>query len=597
VALVALFVLGPVLLLGGAGLLVWRRLTRDRERPVRRRWVVLLVAASFLPALLLSVRSGEGPLEAYAGAHADQAARLGATSDALDEAAASDAPLGPVAGVLLRDVALPYLGGVAAVWLPGSVLAALGLAWLTRPRRSPLLVREAAGLVVPERVERRLAGGLRHPPDGFALGATPDGRPVVIADAEARQHVVVCGPTGAGKTTVLRHLLDGVAARCPVVIVDCKASPALREAVEALPGSVVWELGGSVRWDALRGDRTGFASKLLAAEAYSPAAGVYRAAAQRYLQWVGAVLELGGGPRDPQKVAELLSPAALLREVRAVAKAHEAAGRAPPADLERIVRLVGDLGRTQREGLDGFAARFGVTVEGIAGVGLGAGPGPDGREALALEDAVRAGRTVLFWLNAAAYPAEVAKVGAWALLDLVRVAGLLQREGWGDARQAYFVVDEFSALDAEGRHVVPVLARAREAGVACVLATHGLADLARVDRPLPQQLVQNTAVKVLLRQGSAEDALAWARHLGQYEREERSRRLEATWLGGERDTGVATTRWRREFYVPPEELRALRTGEAVVAVAPVGRAAGRLERVRIAPPRAVGPAAGGALAA
>jgi hypothetical protein len=60
---------------------------------------------------------------------------------------------------------------------------------------------------------------------------------------------------------------------------------------------------------------------------------------------------------------------------------------------------------------------------------------------------------------------------------------------------------------------------------------------------------------------------------------------------------VATTRWRRDFYVPPEELRALGTGEAVVAVAPAGRQPRRLERVRVAPPRATGPAGGGALAA
>jgi hypothetical protein len=89
------------------------------------------------------------------------------------------------------------------------------------------------------------------------------------------------------------------------------------------------------------------------------------------------------------------------------------------------------------------------------------------------------------------------------------------------------VGDESSALGEEGRHVAPLLARA--AGVACVLATQGLADLARVDRALPQQVAQNSAVRVLPRQASADDALAWARHPGQYEREERSRRPEATW--------------------------------------------------------------------
>ena len=35
------------------------------------------------------------------------------------------------------------------------------------------------------------------------------------------------------------------------------------------------------------------------------------------------------------------------------------------------------------------------------------------------------------------------------------------------------IVDEFSALGREGRHVIPLLARTREAGMMCVLATQG----------------------------------------------------------------------------------------------------------------------------
>jgi len=54
--------------------------------------------------------------------------------------------------------------------------------------------------------------------------------------------------------------------------------------------------------------------------------------------------------------------------------------------------------------------------------------------------------------------------------DLVRVGGQLQDEGWSVGHQAYFVIDEFSALGPEGRHVVPVLARAREAGIGWVVA-------------------------------------------------------------------------------------------------------------------------------
>jgi hypothetical protein len=80
---------------------------------------------------------------------------------------------------------------------------------------------------------------------------------------------------------VLRHVLEGVAHRCPVVVLDCKASPALRRAVAAVPGSLVWTIGGDVRWDALRGDPTELANKLLAAEQFGPNAAIYRAAAER----------------------------------------------------------------------------------------------------------------------------------------------------------------------------------------------------------------------------------------------------------------------------------------------------------------------------
>jgi hypothetical protein len=144
------------------------------------------------------------------------------------------------------------------------------------------------------------------------------------------------------------------------------------------------------------------------------------------------------------------------------------------------------------------------------------------------------------------------------------------------------VIDEFGALGAEGRHVVPLMARMREAGMACVLATHGLADLARVDRPLPQQVVQNAGTRVVLRQGSHEDAEHWDYALGQVQREELSRKL----LDG-KDRGEASTQWRRDFRVQPEDLFVLGPGEAVVQVAPLGRGKERLQRVKLAEPRSL----------
>src|SRR5207302_6420592 len=134
------------------------------------------------------------------------------------------------------------------------------------------------------------------------------------------------------------------------------------------------------------------------------------------------------------------------------------------------------------------------------------------------------------------------------------------------------VVDEFSALGREGRHIVPLLARSRESGMACVLATQGLADLARVDRDLPQQIMQNTAVRLALRQGSAEDQEAWSALLG----------------GAPLPySGSAYVHRERARAVPPDDLAMLRTGEAFLQVMP-GASHGTRKRLWMATPRTLG---------
>src|SRR5712691_2522556 len=85
-------------------------------------------------------------------------------------------------------------------------------------------------------------------------------------------------------------------------------------------------------------------------------------------------------------------------------------------EAARLSSLVHGLGQFEIEGVAGFRARFGLVVEGTTGQNLGPG--------LTLEDAIAAGQTVLFSLDAATYPALATKIGAWVLLDLVRVAAL-----------------------------------------------------------------------------------------------------------------------------------------------------------------------------
>jgi TraM recognition site of TraD and TraG len=75
----------------------------------------------------------------------------------------------------------------------------------------------------------------------------------------------------------------------------------------------------------------------------------------------------------------------------------------------------------------------------------------------------------------------------------------------GPAR-ALLLVDEVGALGSAARHLRGLVGRAREAGLAVVLATQGPSDLEAVDRALLPQVLQDTAWQLAFRQGSPRDA-------------------------------------------------------------------------------------------
>ena len=73
-------------------------------------------------------------------------------------------------------------------------------------------------------------------------------------------------------------------------------------------------------------------------------------------------------------------------------------------------------------------------------------------------------------------------------------------------RAAAQEVDEVGALGSTARHLRGLVGRARESGLAVVLATQGPSDLQAVDRSLLSQVLQDTAWQVVFRQGSPDDA-------------------------------------------------------------------------------------------
>jgi type IV secretory pathway TraG/TraD family ATPase VirD4 len=148
---------------------------------------------------------------------------------------------------------------------------------------------------------------------------------------------------------------------------------------------------------------------------------------------------------------------------------------------------------------------------------------------------------------------------------------------------ALIAIDEFSAIGAD--HVIALLARGREPRTPVLVATQELADLDRVAVGFKDQVLGVTAIKIVHRQDVPGSAQTIAQMAGTEEVWVETRQTGGRLLGGY-DTGRGTRRRAERFIVHPNEIKTLRTGEAVV-ISKIGGA--RARTVRVAPPSRDGP--------
>jgi hypothetical protein len=480
---------------------------------------------------------------------------------------------------------------LADVWRGSVALAALYLAFASvRDRlRRPASAVDAeapdadagAGILAKDGAWRPTPGArfrhgrsrrraVSHPRGRALLGylaASPVGRAVRLPLAALCRHLFLVGATGFGKTTLLLHVVDAALQEgWAVCFVDCKGDPDLL-AYAGERGGEVYRLGGRRRWDALQGDRTQVADRLIAGEMAHSDARYYPEIMGRYVQTVLGVLDAAHGDgapqaRDPHEVGRLLAPKALKAEVsRLIATGQHDGLRPLLATIESD--YVGD--QHTEAALLGFRHRFNRLLESVIGPTLGPGVGPDGRPALDLERAVRAGRLVLFSVPTDAYQGQGKKVAMWAILAAQALTAELRADDHArTGGRLLFVVDEFAQLEEETTRMGPLLRMARSAGVGVILAAQGTADLfsrvdARLARATLSTILNACSTKIVMHQGDQEDREPWVEHFGEREVETRAASYDAS---GEVTGQRAVT--KRRPVVSADELGKLGIGQAIV---------------------------------
>ncbi len=408
--------------------------------------------------------------------------------------------------------------------------------------------------------------------DALVLGRDSGGKAVVLEDRQLAAHGLIVGASGAGKSTSLLALLsDAVKRGRPVIAIDMKGSPAFAHTLSEAAGSAgrrlqVWSPDGPALWNPLRhGNATELKDKLVSTERFTEPH--YQRAAERYVQLALQVLQ-ESHPERPATFAEVV---AAMEPRRLAGLCRQLAPSRALAVEEYLSGLTSD----QQSAIRGLGTRLAIVSESHTGRFLEPGvPGAEhsaaapcharaGAESeIDLRRALEGDDVVLFSLNSSVYGKLAAQLGTLAIQDLVTATGhRLEHVAAGDRPQALVGIDEFSALGAD--NVISLLARGRESRVSVLLATQELADLDRAAHGFRDQVLGVTAVKIVHRQDVPASAQTIAQMAGTRKVWEPTYRF-GQGPFGRYDTSRGSQREAEQFVVHPNEIKSLRTGEAVL---------------------------------
>jgi conjugal transfer pilus assembly protein TraD len=391
--------------------------------------------------------------------------------------------------------------------------------WMSRRRRAETQAERFVARARWPTPPDRTVLGVRL--DGAVMGCTTRFRTralVAVPLADWGRQALIVGETGSGKTvTALTVADEAMRVGWDVYWVDGKADPdvaarfltlARRRGLQPVDGS-------DQPIDGWRGSAESIVNRLLATQRFTEP--YYAGIARNVLKW--AVTR----PGPPRSFAELVA--------RMDQRGLRRAWRESPDEADKIRAMLAADFLGARYRYEGVAWAVGATLDGD----------------WSYEDV----RAAYVPVGRPEHRDQAEEVGAFLLEDLLHWA--MARKP--PSRRALVVVDEFSKLAARPDAAVELVERVRSFGVGVALIGQTWASLGRTDSV--RERLAGTVGTVVVHQLKQPDRLVelagtrWA-----MERTEQ--------LVGQTPTGRATQRPGYRPVVEPDDVRALRTGEAFV---------------------------------
>ena len=391
-------------------------------------------------------------------------------------------------------------------------------------------------------------------------------RPVFLDLSSRSQHLIVSGATGQGKTTLLKTLLDhSLKHGHPVIIVDPKGEK--KDILEMKERAAFYGREKDFSLFSLSFPDESYV--------YNPLAnGTSEQIKARLIDglrfeheyfkaqaslWLGAVLyalEVLGETATFARLRELLSSKEKLRV------------------LQKSINKLKTHRHKQRL-KSGLASTFQIKSSDLAGVFAQVSSidsavfteiiSPDKattKQELELSDVLANKKIAYFQMNVNGYGDISRRIGRIILQDLKVLSNQIQ------AGQRHFnydfcacFVDEFGSFAT--RDFADFLKMARSSRIGIHLFCQGLADLKTINSEFKEQIIGNTANKIIFRQDVPEDAEVWSSMAGTFSSQKK------TWqFSGpeeeEKTTGMGSVRNVKEMKIEFDVFKKLSVGQAVL---------------------------------